>query len=120
MSKLVAILGNSGDGKSTSTIINPDGSFDMKNYKGMDPKTHFIINLDKKALPIPGGMWDVAHKNYAEPTTFEEIRRLLLWIKEQPNIKSVAIDTINIYLAMKEFNDRRKMTFDNWKDVAIV
>ena len=26
--------------------------------------------------------------------------------------------TVNIYLAMKEFNDRKKMTFDQWKDVA--
>jgi hypothetical protein len=30
----------------------------------------------------------------------------------------VAIDTVNIWLAMKEFNDRKKMSFDQWKDVA--
>ena len=36
----------------------------------------------------------------------------------QSTIKSVAIDTINIWLAMKEFNDRKKMSYDQWRDVA--
>ena len=38
MGKLVAILGSSGDGKTTSTIINPDGTFDLKNYQGNESK----------------------------------------------------------------------------------
>lgn len=118
MSVLVAILGSSGDGKTTSTVINPDGTFDMNNYQGMNPESHFIINLDKKALPIPAGMWDTAHRNYKEVSTFEALKDVLAYIAKTPTIKSVAIDTINIYLAMKEFNDRRKMTFDQWKDYA--
>ena len=50
MAKLVGIFGPSGDGKTTSTIINPDGSFNLSkdDYKGMDPNSHFIINLDRK------------------------------------------------------------------------
>ena len=42
--------------KTTSTIINPDGSFDFskEGYKGMDPASHFIINLDMKDVPFPG------------------------------------------------------------------
>ena len=118
MSKLVAILGSSGDGKTTSTIINPDGTFDLNNYQGMNPESHLILNLDRKALPIPAGMWDAAHKNYKEIETFDEIKQMLAYAAKTPTIKSVAIDTINIYLAMKEFNDRRKMTFDQWKDYA--
>jgi len=118
MSVLVAILGSSGDGKTTSTIINPDGTFNMNDYKGMNPESHFIINLDRKALPIPAGMWDTEHKNYKEVDNFEDIKKTLSWIAQNPKIKSVSIDTINIYLAMKEFNDRRKMTFDQWKDYA--
>lgn len=118
MSVLVAILGSSGDGKTTSTIINPDGTFNMNDYQGMNPESHFIINLDRKALPIPAGMWDTEHKNYKEVDNFEDIKKTLSWIAQNPKIKSVAIDTINIYLAMKEFNDRRKMTFDQWKDYA--
>lgn len=118
MAVIVAILGSSGDGKTTSTIINPDGKFDMENYQGMDPKSHFIINLDRKTLPFPAGMWSKENRNYSEPSNFAEIKKVLEWIAKQENIKSISIDTVNIYLAMKEFNDRKKMTFDQWKDVA--
>lgn len=118
MAVIVAILGSSGDGKTTSTIINPDGKFDMQNYQGMDPKSHFIINLDRKTLPFPAGMWSKENRNYSEPSNFAEIKKALEWIAKQENIKSISIDTVNIYLAMKEFNDRKKMTFDQWKDVA--
>ena len=118
MATIVAILGASGDGKTTSTIINPDGSFDLDNYQGMDPKSHFIINLDRKTLPFPGGMWDTEHENYVECSTFDGIRKSLEYCAKNQEIKSVAIDTVNIYLAMKEFNDRKKMSFDQWRDVA--
>jgi hypothetical protein len=118
MAKIVAILGSSGDGKTTSTIINPDGTYNPENYQGMDPSSHFILNLDRKALPFPAGMWEVEKGNYFEPETFADIKKSIEWIATQPHIKSVAIDTINIYLAMKEFNDRKKMSFDQWRDVA--
>ena len=118
MATIVAILGSSGDGKTTSTIINPDGKFDLENYQGMDPKSHFIMNLDRKTLPFPGGMWSVEKGNYAEPKNFEDIRKGLEWCAKQENLKSISIDTVNIYLAMKEFNDRKKMSFDQWRDVA--
>lgn len=118
MGKIVAILGSSGDGKTTSTIINPDGKFNPQDYHGMNPKTHFILNLDRKSLPFPAGMWGKEQKNYTEPTDFPSIKRALEAVAKMPDVKSIAIDTINIYLAMKEFNDRRKMTFDQWRDVA--
>ena len=112
MAKIVAILGSSGDGKTTSTIINPDGTFDLANYQGMDPKSHFILNLYRKTLPFPAGMWSTDKQNYYEPKDFKEIKKMLEWCAKQNSIKSVSIDTVNIYLAMKEFNDRKKMTFD--------
>lgn len=118
MAKTVAILGFSGQGKTTSTIINPDGTFDLDNYQGMDPKTHFILNLDKKALPFPAGMWGVENKNYFEPKDFKEIKASIEKIAKLDNIKSVSIDTLNCYLAMKEFNERKKMTFDQWRDIS--
>ena len=118
MAVIVAILGPSGDGKTTSTIINPDGKFDLDNYQGMDPKSHFILNLDRKTLPFPAGMWGTEQRNYVEPKNFDEIRSALAYCAKQKDIKSVAIDTVNIYLAMKEFNDRKKMSFDQWREVS--
>lgn len=118
MAIIVAILGDSGDGKTTSTVINPDGKFNPQDYKGMSPKSHYIMNLDGKPLPFPRGMWESQLGNYSEPTSFKEIKDELIKISKNSNIKSVAIDTINVYLAFKEFNDRRKMDFDKWRDVA--
>lgn len=118
MAVIVAVLGSSGDGKTTSTIINPDGKFDLEHYQGMDPKSHFILNLDRKTLPFPAGMWGTEQRNYVEPKNFDEIRSALTYCAKQKEIKSVAIDTVNIYLAMKEFNDRKKMSFDQWRDIA--
>lgn len=118
MAKIVAILGSSGDGKTTSTIINPDGTFNLEDYQGMNPESHFILNLDRKTLPFPAGMWSTEKKNYYEPKDFKDIKMMIEWCAKQPNIKSVSIDTVNIYLAMKEFNDRKKMNYDQWKDIA--
>lgn len=84
----------------------------------MNPKNHFILNLDRKVLPFPAGMWDTDKQNYFEPTDFPSIKNMLTWISKQEHIKSVSIDTINIYLAMKEYNERKKMTFDKWADYA--
>lgn len=128
MAKIVAILGASGDGKTTSTVINPDGScmffkpkdeWKKEDYEGMNPETHFIMNLDdNKDLPFPAGFWSKERGNYAVPKSFQEIKNTLISISKNPKIKSVALDTINLYLAMKEFNDRKKMSYDQWKDVA--
>lgn len=119
MATITAILGASGDGKTTSTVINPDGSFNLSDYHGMDPRSHFIINLDRKSLPFPAGMWGTEQHNYMEPESFADIRKCLQYCAKHEEIKSVSIDTINIYLAMREFNDRRRLTFDQWRDVAI-
>lgn len=120
MAKIVGIFGSSGEGKTTSTIVSPDGSYDFstEGYKGMNPDSHLIINLDRKSLPFPAGMWSKERKNYAEAINIEEIRKLLAYAAKNPAIKSVALDTLNIYLAMKEFNDRKKMSFDQWRDIS--
>ena len=108
MAKVIGIFGMSGEGKTTSTIINPDGSFDFskEGYKGMDPASHFIINLDMKDAPFPAGMWSVENKNMIVTSDIKQIVTALTWASKNPAIKSVALDTINLYLAYKEYNDR--------------
>lgn len=121
MGKVVGIFGGSGDGKTTSTVVNPDGGFDFspEGYKGMNPKSHYIINLDKKELPFPAGMWENNLKNTTVTDDFAAIKALLQAIAKAPNIKSLSLDTLNSYLTFKEFNDRKKMTFDQWKDMSL-
>ena len=99
-------------------VFNETRPFDMNNYEGMNPHSHFIMNLDRKTLPFPGGLWEEDKKNYYEPLDFPSIKKMLEWVSKQEHIKSVSIDTINIYLSMKEYNDRKKMTFDQWRDLA--
>jgi hypothetical protein len=121
MGKTVGIFSMSGEGKTTSTIVNPDGKYDFtkEGYNGMDPKTHFIINCDKKELPFPGNMWCAEEKNYASTSDYDSILKCIDYCAKTQEIKSVSIDTINSYLTFKEFNDRKKMTFDQWRDLAL-
>lgn len=121
MAKTVGLFGMSGDGKTTSTIVNPDGKYDFskEGYKGMNPESHFIINCDRKELPFPGGMWTVNQKNYATTVDYDSILKCLDYCAKTEKIKSVSLDTLNSYLTFKEFNDRKKMTFDQWKDMAL-
>ena len=120
MGKIVGIFGQSGEGKTTSVLINPNGSVDLskEGYQGMSPESLFIINLDRKTLPFPAGMWETSKKNYAETSDISQIVKILQYCAKDPNIKAVLLDTLNLYLAYKEYNDRKKLTFDQWKDIA--
>jgi hypothetical protein len=121
MGKICAILGVSGSGKSTSMIVNPDGSYDFsaKGYNGMNPDTHIIFNLDRKELPFPAGMWGPDKGNYIETSDMAEIRAAMQEIAKMEHIKSISLDTINLFLAYKEFNDRKKPDFDKWREISL-
>lgn len=71
-----------------------------------------------KSLPLPDGLWCKDNRNYTETNDIAVIRKIFEFAAANKEIKSVAIDTLNIYLAYKEFNDRKKMTFDQWKDIS--
>ena len=60
------ILGSTGDGKSTSIVINPDGKCiylpdgdinKAEKYEGMNSETSVIIASDRKRLPFPSQDW---------------------------------------------------------------
>lgn len=118
MGKIIGLFGQSGEGKTTSMIINPDGSFDPKNYQGLNPDHFFYINTDLKSVPFPVGYWEDKRKNYLATNDFALIAKALKYAAGNKEIKGVIIDTLNLYLAYKEFNDRKKLTFDQWRDIA--
>lgn len=121
MGHIVGIFGMSGDGKTTSHIIDKNGNYDPKNYGGMDPDSHIIFNLDRKPLTLPPGLWCRERKNYIltpEPATFQDIKKVIEAVSKRPDIRSITFDTLNIYLAYKEFNDRKKLVYDQWRDIA--
>ena len=84
----------------------------------MNPATHFIINLDKKELPFPNNMWCKEKGNYIATDDFATILAAITHCSKDPKIKSISLDTLNSYLTFKEFNDRKKLSFDQWKDMT--
>lgn len=118
------LLGPSGDGKSTSLVVNPDGRVDFDNYLGLDPKSTVIFNADGKDLPFPYTKlgWvegtNLFTSTYDKPLTAELIETYLEAINKGANIKRVVIDTINGSMNDKEMLETKKMTFDKWSDLA--
>lgn len=125
MALVIGIVGESGDGKTTSLIVGPDGSipFDEDNnyvpekYAGMDPKTTVVINADGKYLPfsIPGFEYG---KNVFNTSDVPQIRAMLAKLNNVPSIKSVVIDTINAVMLDREMLEMRTPTYDRWKALA--
>jgi hypothetical protein len=88
-SKLIAIVGATGTGKSTS-------------IKHLDPKETYIINVAKKELPFKGAdkLYNAENKNYKEVDDANEITRLLKTISEKaPHIKNIIIEDSNYIMS---------------------
>jgi hypothetical protein len=96
-SKLIAIVGQTGTGKSTS-------------IKHLDPKETYIINVAKKELPFKGAdkLYNTENKNYKEIDDANEITRLLKTLSEKaPHIKNIVIEDSNYIMG---FNLMAKAT----------
>ena len=129
MSITVGIFNQSGGGKSTSIVVNPDGKYDPSNYQGMNPETTVIINADKKRLPFPSKDWVEGQNVFTTSNVQTILGRgveakspadygLLQKIGAGTKIKAVIIDTINGILVDKEMLESKKLTFDKWADLA--
>lgn len=124
MAKTVMILGPSGDGKSTSYVVAPDGTIDFKDYKGLNPETTVIFNADGKELPFPYNKigWkegtNLFTSTYEKPLTEAAIENYLDAINKGSKIKIAIIDTINGSMNDKEMLETKKMSFDKWADLA--
>ena len=119
MAKTIGIFGMSGDGKSTSICINPDGTYNPTDYHGMNPETTVIFNCDRKSLPFKSTDWTEG-KNLFSISDETKIKELIKGISSAPSakIKTIIIDTINGIMVDKEMFESRKMTYDKWMDLA--
>lgn len=89
MSKLAAIVGDTGTGKSTA-------------IQYLSPKETYIISVAAKELPFKGSnkMYSKELKNYREVSDAREIQKGLEVIsKDLPHIKNVIIDDGNYIMA---------------------
>ena len=108
MAQIIAIMGDSGAGKTTS-------------LQTCDPETTYIIDADKKGLPWRGWreQYNAAKKNYYKSDNPADIMYVMQGINEKrPDIKLVVVDTINGIMVADEMRRSREKGYDKWLDLA--
>ena len=110
MADLIAIMGESGSGKTTS-------------LRNLDPSTTYIFDADKKGLSWRGwkAQYNEDARNYVVMDDKDEILERLRYINANPtlaHIKTVVIDTMNGIMVADEYARRDTMGYDKWSDLA--
>lgn len=107
MAKVIAIMGESGSGKTTS----------MQN---LDPKTTFYIDADRKGLSWRGWREQYSEKkgNYLKSDDANIVRQYIRKIAEMKNWKVVVVDTINGLMVADEMRRSKEKGYDKWVDLA--
>lgn len=111
MSKIIAVMGESGSGKTTS----------MRN---LDPKTTMYIDCDKKGLSWKGWreQYNKESKNYIVSDDPDYVLKMVQMVSNSPyfqHIKVVIIDTINGLMVADEMRRIKEKGYDKWQDLAI-
>jgi hypothetical protein len=110
MSTAIAVMGQSGSGKSTG-------------IRTLDPSTTIIINADKKALPWKGWkhQYNTESKNYAVISDKDKILQALQIINKDPSfakVKTVVLDTLNSVMLDFYIEHIKQSGYQKWCDLA--
>lgn len=108
MSIVVAVMGESGSGKTTA----------MRN---LDPKTTYYIDADRKGLSWKGWrqQYNKEAKNYMSVDNPRVVAGVLQNINDKaPHIKTFVIDTMNGLMVAEEMRRSAEKGFDKWTDMA--
>jgi hypothetical protein len=123
MAKSVAIVADSGFGKSTAIA-----KIDAIKHKGLDPKKTLVVNVKNKPLPIKG--WKSSFKpivnkedlktgNYLATSDFGVIIDTLKYFNEnRKEIINVVIDDFQYLMADSFMKDALKAGFDKFNKLA--
>lgn len=109
MAKIIAVMGESGSGKTTS----------MRN---LDPASTYYIDSDKKGLSWKGWkkQYNAENKNYLKTDDQNLVLKVLEGINDKrPNIKTIIVDTINGIMVADEMRRSKEKSFDKWLDLAV-
>jgi adenylate kinase family enzyme len=108
MALVIAVMGESGSGKTTS----------MRN---LDPKTTYYIDADMKGLSWKGWKkdWNKEAKNYIQIDDPKVAIGFLGNVNDKaPQIKTVVIDTLNGLMVAEEMRRSKEKGYDKWTDIA--
>ena len=121
MANSILVLGNSGEGKTTSLLPNPE-----LGIIGLDPKETFIINVKGKPLPARG--WKNMYKpfdkvtkegNMISTTNPQMIMSFMSNIvKSKPEIKNIVLDDSNYIMTEEYMHRTNEKSFDKFTDIA--
>lgn len=103
----IALMGESGQGKSTS-------------FRHLNPDTTFFIDADKKGLPWRGWKQNwVDRKNYIQTSDSNLIMQWINHVNHQlTNISTLIIDTVNSVMIDNEMSRAKEKGFEKWTDLA--
>lgn len=110
MANLIAVMGESGSGKTTS-------------LRNLDPSTTYIFDADKKGLSWRGwkAQYNEGNHNYVAMDDNALILDRLRYINANPalaHIKTVVIDTVNGVMVADEYARKDTKGYDKWADLA--
>lgn len=111
MARLIAVMGESGSGKTTA-------------MRTLDPAKTVYIDVDGKGLAWKGWreQYSPAKRNYLTSRNIPEISNYLNIISASAkftNIKVVVIDTLNTAMVDKEVKGMHEKNYDKWIDLAM-
>lgn len=113
MANLIAIVGASGSGKSTSS-------------RTLNPEETFVINVAFKPLPFKGWKsmytaWskDNPNGNYFNTSDVDAINKVLVYINnKRPEIKNVIIDDAQYIMSFEAMDRASERGFDKFTQIA--
>ena len=108
MSRAIAIMGESGSGKTTA-------------MRTLNPEETYYIDCDGKGLSWKGWreQYNAEKKNYLRTDKQDDVLAVMRGISEKrPNIKNIVIDTINSIMIADERRRQAEKNYDKWADLA--
>lgn len=121
MANLIALVAQSGSGKSTSLFPNP-----QIGIKGLDPKKTILINVASKPLPVKGAfkLYPPDKKireggNYVETSDPKVIQGILEYVNtERPDVENIVIDDFTYIFSFDVMDKVKEKGFEKWTELA--
>jgi len=114
---VVAIVGKSGEGKSTAA-----GKVDELEITGLDPKSTFYINVAAKDLPFRSWskLYNTSNKNYLESSDSKVITEVINQVSQKaPHIQDLVIDDAQFIMSFEYMRRAKENGYNKFIDIGL-